>query len=209
MRAEQHVDAGANRIADLLDEALAALECLDRRVARVERRVAAGRIELDGGEAALDVLDRALGREIRVVVHVNRVAGLLIEVRVRAQPLAHLAAEQVIDRLAGRLADDVPQRHLDTAEDAHHRRVGAELEAGAVDLAEHRLDAVRIHPDDAALHHVVDALDDHVGAERRDVALAVSDNPVVRDDLDEDEVVAALARGRVADNEGLPGGDLH
>jgi hypothetical protein len=43
-----------------LDEPLTALQRLDRRVARIKRGVAASRIELDGGEAALDVLHRAL-----------------------------------------------------------------------------------------------------------------------------------------------------
>ena len=209
MRAKQHVDIRANGVTDLLDEPLAALQRLDRWIARIERRVAAGRVELDGRETALDVLDRALRGEIRIVVDVNRVAGLLVEVRIGAQSLAHLATEHVVDGLAGRLADDVPERHLDAAEAPHHRGVGAELEARAVDLAVHRLDAMRIHADNAALHHVVDALDDHVWPEGGDVTLAVANDPVISDELDEDEVVAALARWRVADDKRFPGCNLH
>ena len=60
---------------------------------------------------------------------VDLVAGLGVEVGVGAQSLAHLATEHVVDGLAGRLTDDVPERHLDTAEAPHHCGVGAELEA--------------------------------------------------------------------------------
>ena len=209
VRAKQHVHAWTDGLADLLDEPLAALQGIARRIARVERAVDTSGIELDGREAALNVLDRALCRQIGVVIDVDRVARLGIEVRIGAQSLAHLATEHVVDGLAGRLADDVPERHLDAAEAPHHRGVGAELEARAVDLAVHRLDAMRIHADNAALHHVVDALDDHVWPEGGDVTLAIANDAVVRDQLDEDEVVAALARWRVANDKRFPGCNLH
>ncbi len=167
------------------------------------------RIELDRGKAAFDILDSALRRQVRIVIHIDRVSGLRINVRVRAQPLAHLATKQVVDRLPGRLANDVPARHLDTTKHAHHGRIGAELEARAIDLAEHRLDTVWIHPDNPALHHVIDALGDHVGPERCDVTLAVTDNAIVGDELDKDEIIATLARRRITDNESFLGGDLH
>ncbi len=47
------------------------------------------------------------------------------------------------------------------------------------------------------------------GHKRCDVTLAVPDNAIVGDELDEDEIVATLARRRIADNESFLGGDLH
>jgi hypothetical protein len=65
---------------------------------------------------------RALRREIGIVVDVGLIARARVDVGVGPQTLMHLPAEQLVDRLAGRLADDVPARHFQRAEDAHHAK---------------------------------------------------------------------------------------
>ena len=74
VRAEQQVAARAHGLADLPDVALAAVEVVERRLARIERRVRAGRVELDRREAERGVLRRAHRRELGVGVDVGRVA---------------------------------------------------------------------------------------------------------------------------------------
>ncbi len=175
-----------------------------------------GRIELHRVEALLDVERGALGREVGVVVDVPRphvlgvdAAAVRVEVGVGAQRLVHLAAEQLVDRLAGLLADDVPAGHLQRRDAAHHRDVRALGESGRIGAAEEGLDVVRIAPDEIALGAVLDHARRDVRAEGGIVGLAIADDAAVGDDLDEDEILAADAGGRVADNPGLDVGDLH
>ena len=68
----------------------------------------------------------------------------------------HLAAEQLVDRLVGFLADDVPAGHFERREAAHAGDVGALGEAGGIGAAEEGLDVVRVVADQIALGHVLD-----------------------------------------------------
>ncbi len=56
----------------------------------------------------------------------------------------HLPAEQVVNGLIGRLADDVPARHLERAQHAHQREIGMLREAARIDAAPHGFDRMRI-----------------------------------------------------------------
>src|SRR5688500_2219514 len=112
MRAEQQVGLAADRLAQQAAEFLRAVERLERRLARIERGVGRDRIELQRGEALLHILGRALRRQLGIVIDALVLSPLRVDVGVAAQPLVHTAAEQLIDRLAGRLAKDIPQRDL-------------------------------------------------------------------------------------------------
>ena len=137
-------------------------------------------------------------------------AGLVrIEVGVAAQPLVNLAAEQRINRLADRLADDVPERHLDAGEDAHQRNVGPARIAAAVDVAPERLDAERIGALDMALEHILDHRHNRLGREARGVDFADALDPAGGLELEEQKVAAAEGGRRIADDESFEFGDFH
>ena len=121
----------------------------------------------------------------------------------------HAPAEQVVDRLADRLADDVPAGHLDAAQDADERDVRPHRVAAAVDVAPQRLDPIGVRTDDVARAHVFDHRRHGVGAERRGVDLADTLDAVVGDEFQEDEVAAAEVGRRVPDDERLDRCDLH
>src|SRR3954452_947402 len=121
----------------------------------------------------------------------------------------HLPAEEVVGRPVERLADDVPKRHLDAAQDAHQRDVGALGIAAPVDVSPQGLDLERISADDVMGENILDHRDDGFRPEARRVDLANPLDPAVCDELQEDEVAAAMKGRRVADDEGLDVGDLH
>ena len=139
------------------------------------------------------VLRGTLGGEIGVEVDVRRVARLGVEVRVAAEALVHEAAEQLVDGLLDGLADDVPARHLDPAQHADERDVGAPRVALAVDVAPESLDPERVGADHVAAADVLDHLRDDVRAEGGRVDLADALDPVVGRQLEEDEVLPAEA----------------
>ncbi len=121
----------------------------------------------------------------------------------------NLAAEQRIDGLADRLADDVPQRHLDGRKDAHQRNVGPAGIAAAIDVAPERLDAERIGAFDVQLEHVLDHRHDRFRREARGIDLAHALDSAGGLELEEEEIAAAEGGRRIADDEGLELGDFH
>jgi hypothetical protein len=209
VRPEQQVRLRTDRLAQDLAEALAEVERRQRQLPAVERRVGPGRVELDGRETLAHVLGRADRRQLRVLVHVDRVAGPGIDIGVRAQPLVHAPAEQLVDRLAGLLADDVPARHLERAQHAHQRQVRVLRETRGVDAPPHALDVMRILAGEVAREDVLDELRDEVRLEGHAVRLADARDVAVRRQLHEHEVAAAVVRRRVADDEGADVGELH
>ena len=209
VRPEQEIAARADGLPDLPDVALAAIELVERRLPGIEGRVRPGRIELDRGEAQVGVLAGAAGRQVGIGVDVGRVAGLRVEVAVGAQPLAHASAEQLVGRLADCLADEVPHRHLDPREHADERRIRAHRVARRVDVAPGGLDVERLAPDDVAGHDVLDHARHELRRDRRRVDLAEALEATVGLELEEDEVAAAVARSRIADDEGADAGDPH
>ena len=199
----------SDRLAHRPDVPLAAVELLEPRLPRVERRVVPRRIELERREAPCQVLRGPLAGEVGVEVDVGRVPRLAVEVRVAAQALVDAPAEQLVDGLVDGLADDVPARHLDAAEHAEQRDVGPAGVAPAVDVAPEPLDVERVGADHVRVADVLDHAGDDVRAERRPVDLAEPLDAVVGGQLEEDEVAAAEVGRRVADDERLELGDLH
>src|SRR5262249_50837757 len=143
--AEEEVSLAADRLAQQAAELLRAIERFQRRLAWIERGVRRDRIELNRGEAELHILGRALRRELGIVIDALVLVALRVDEGVAAYALMYAAAQELIDRLAGRLAHDVPQRDLDAREHADQRRVGALGVAAAVDAAPQALDVERIH----------------------------------------------------------------
>ena len=119
-------------------------------------------------------------------------------VRVRAQLVVVHPAEQVVDRLVGCFANDVPQRHVDGADDGRgvQARV-AQVVARAVHAIPDQLDVHRVLTD----HELPDELFDHadlglqvaqvvrVGAARD--PFADSRDAFVRQQLQEQKILAA------------------
>ncbi len=148
MRAEQQIALVADGLADALAEGLAESEPLQTRLTRVERGVAAGGIKLHGREALSDIVERARRRRVGVVINRARRVGVGaaggIEIGVAAQFFVNFTAEQRIDGLVDRLADNVPHRHLDARHHAHQRDVGSRGIAASVDVAPEGFDLQRI-----------------------------------------------------------------
>ena len=71
-----------------------------------------------------------------------------------------LSAEQIVDRLVGRLADDVPQRHLYRAEDRSQLQAGvSKVVARAVHAVPDQLDVERIFTHHVHARHLIDETD--------------------------------------------------
>ncbi len=82
-------------------------------------------------------------RVVGIVLRVVRLEGRRTRAVVDPHPVAHLAAEQLVDRHPRRLAGDVPQRVLD-----HADRRAPRLERAALANAHHHpLDVGRVLPD--------------------------------------------------------------
>ncbi len=182
VRAEQEVALRPERFAQGLAEGFAEREPLEARLTGVEGGVGAGRVEFHRGEPLRDIFQRPLGRGVRN--RVDRAVGIgvrarliRVEVGVAAQPLVDFSAEKLVDGLFDRLADDVPQRHLEAGEHAHQRDVGPERIAAPVDVAPERLDAERIDAQNMALEHVLDHRNEGRGGEARRIDLADALDP--------------------------------
>jgi len=107
----------------------------------------AERVPLAAEELVLPDLFR-FGREF-----VRRLRGRKPTVDVDRNRVAHLAAEQLIDRNAERFALDVPERHFDARQGAHQHRAAAPVGVAVAVVAE-EFDVVRIFADQPVLQLV-------------------------------------------------------
>src|SRR5690606_29970525 len=82
-------------------------------------------------------------------------------------------------------------------------------EAGGIAAAEEVLDVVRIVADEVACGHVLDHSGGDMGGEGGVVGFAIADDAGIGPQPDEDEIPAADAGRRVADDPGLDVDDLH
>ena len=209
MRPDEQVAAVADRLAHPRDVRLGAGERLEARLARVERRVRAERVELERSESLRDVGRGAFRREVGIRVHIDRVVGLGIEIGVGAKLLVHAPAQEFEHGPADRLADDVPAGHLDPAHDALQREVGAPRVAARRDPAGERFDCERIRAFDVAVEDVGDHRLERPGVECRRVHLADARDPVVGGEREEYEVTPPERRWRVPDDKGAELRDPH
>ena len=209
---EQDVGPVSHRLTNAPDAVLAAGQFGQRKLPPALEAVWAGGILLERGEAHLHVLERALGRGVAVVVDVAGVlAGVSvrrhragIDVGVGADAVVEPAADESVDGLPGRLAENVPDRGLDTAEHPHHRNIGPLREPRGVHAPEQGLDVVRVFPGDVALEGVLHHPARDIAGEGDAVALADALDAVVGRHLHDDPERATDAGRR----NGHPGRDV-
>ena len=201
----------------LLEDAPRNVDLGQRDVARqgVQRRE---RVQLAGGVALLHQLHGDLARHLRVGLEAALRDG---HVGVGAQPVVVSAAQEIVDGLVGRLADDVPAGDLDGAQGGRGVEAGvAEVVARAVHALPDLLDAERVLPDDELAAHLLQQgylrlhlLHGEVPAGAGEGvagdALAQAHDALVRDQLHEEQVATA-AVGRLVLNDHSPQlNDLH
>ncbi len=121
------------------------------------------------------------------------------------------AAQQVVDRLVQRLADDVPASHLDGAQGGSigQARVPVVVARGVHALPE-KLNIERARADDEFLRQVLDQTDMCIhSSQGMRSALADADDSFVRDEFDEQPAVPAPQGWHVTHYDGLDIDDLH
>ena len=141
------------------------------------------RIPFDGSEALLPQLQRALD------VGLDRCGTVVPAIGIDTHALARCAAQQIIDRHSGVLANDVPKRDLDGAPGrqqfhraASRRKIVENNLAGVADAEGAAADHVRRHGAQAFVHHLVTAA--------RDIGFAPAVQPIIRFHAAEQQVLA-------------------
>ena len=132
-----------------------------------------------------------------------------IEIGVAANPLAHQAAKQLIDRLTGRLTDNVPASDLETADDPHQSRVGALREAARKAKPEQALDMMRILPCKVAREDIFRRPRDHLRMQPAGIDLTGALDPACRAKPHQDPVPPPEKGRRHGDDMNLAARDLH
>ena len=209
---EQDIGTVANRFADFAHIVFAAGEFGKRQLAPALETVRTGRILLDRGKAHVEVIERARRGGVTVMIDVGRAFAriavsrqrLRVQIGIGPQPLVKLAAKQLVNRYVVRLAEDIPDSDLDTAEHAHHADVRPLREAGRVHPAKHGFDMVRVLAGDVALESVLDHFAGDVAGHGNAVTFADAFDTVIGGDLDDHPEGTADAARRHRD----PGFDV-
>ncbi len=201
MRAEQQVGFRTHRGAQLPHESLAELQRFEGELAAIEGRIRSGRIEFERGEPLRQIFRRPLGGEVGILIDVGLVPGPRVDIGVGAQPLVYPAAEELVHRLPGFLADDVPASHFQGRQHRHERQVRMLRVARRVHAPPQRLDVVRILSEQITPEHVLEHVRDHLGVKGQAVRFAHPVHVVIGGELHEHEVAAAHTRLRVACHE--------
>jgi hypothetical protein len=196
----QQIGPGSDRLAQHTHELLGSIQRLERELASVKDAVRTDRIELQRGKTLPQVIVRALGRQRRVVIDLAALIRARVDVGIGAQLLVYLSAEQFVDRLAGRLADDVPAGHLERAEHAHHGQIRMLSEAAAIHAPRQRLDVVGFVALQVAAKHVFKQFGHEIGMKRHAIGFPDPEYIVVGRQFDEHEPPAAEMRRRIADH---------
>ena len=119
-----------------------------------------------------------------------------VRVRVEQDVVAHLAAEQLVDRLAQHLAANVPQRDVDAADHVGRRAARTGVGERAERLVPKPLDLRRVLADQQLVELADDARDGAVGDLRRGRDLAPAGDAFIGADLHE-EVFAPIRACRL------------
>ena len=91
--------------------------------------------------------------------------------------IAAEAAQQLMDRLAGRLAEEIPERDIDGGEAAHLRAAAAETDIGRAQGVGVLVDPQGILAQQIGRHAFMDVSRNRIGAEE---GLAQADQPFIR-----------------------------
>ena len=208
VRTEQEVGSIADGLTNRSGDSYRSAEVVEARHVAVECGVRPGRVELHRIEPAAYLEGCLVGGLRRVAVDVGPF-GIGVEVGIGARRVVNTSAEQIADRLAGVLADNVPAGDLDTAHDADKRRIGAQGIATRIDLPPEQFDPIRVGVDDPALGDVVDHRRHGVRPDSSNIDLAVADHARIGCELDDDEILATEVRGPIPDDERGAVSDLH
>ena len=192
---EQQVDVRTDRVAHRAHDLHGAPDVLLRDVRAPGAR---HRVELHRGEPALD---HGLG-SARVVLRLLHLVAPAV--RVDANARAAGTAEEIVDRLLGGLADDVPQRLLDAGGGAIEFQRAAPLRVVVERDLQDVTDLERIAPDQIAAE-LLDLCGDGAVAVILAVGFAPPDDPGIGLDAHEDEVLAPAGMDRKA----FDAGDFH
>ena len=109
-------------------------------------------LHLDRLETFLDVASGFLDGFVDQPVHVGEIQAGGVAIDLGAEG----AADQLVDRLVAGLADDVPQRDVDTADRGDRHALGAVILDPVVEIFPDHLDVERIAPDHAGCELAVD-----------------------------------------------------
>ena len=115
----------------------------------------------------------------------------------------HLAAEQLIHRLVGFLANDVPTGHFKRGQHAHEREVGVLGKTAGIDAAPHIFDIVRIIAGDVTREHILNHFGNQMRFKRDAICLADTRYPAIGCQFDEHEIAATKMWWRIANDEGF------
>ncbi len=137
------------------------------------------------------------------MINILCVAGPRVDISVGAQPFVHLAAEQLIHRLIGFLANDVPTGHFKRRQNAHEREVGVLGKTAGIDPAPHIFDIVRIIAGDVAREHILYHFGNQMRFERDAICLADTRHAAIGCQFHEHEIAAAKMRWRITNDEGF------
>src|SRR3954447_10362308 len=176
---DHQLDVGANGISHRLDALKIAID-------RAEPD-----LHLDRLEALGDISGGFLDRFVDQPLHVGEIKSGGIAIHLAAER----AANQLVDRLVARLADDVPERDVDAADCGDRHTLRPVILDSVIEVLPDHLDIEGIAADHARRQLAVDeGFGDRGGA----VAFAPADNPVICLDFDETSAagfVQPAARG--------------
>ena len=214
-----HLDAIADRLADLAPGRQPELQI--RPGEQAARRALGQRIERPDlhraealGQQALGQLVGALGEGDLVIIGTLRAvvradlpardrAGVVVVARagvVGADAIAARPAQQLMDRLLHRLAEDVPQGEIDHRRRAHLGAGAGEAQVAVHQLAIVQLDRQRVLAQQVRRDQVVDL---RLHRQRAARGLPQSHQPCVGVDLSQQQI------GPARQPDGLDGADLH
>ncbi|MFO1047339.1 MAG: hypothetical protein U1E52_05500 [Geminicoccaceae bacterium] len=184
---------------------------LDQRHVELGRAAERPPAQLDRVEAGLALRRHRARRRLGRLGHQRAGIGL--------DPIALLAADQGVDRLAQRLADHVPERDLDAAHRVQHHAAPAVIDRALVHLAPQAADLEGLLADDQRRQARGDLVrggrfDHRLGDVRRGIDLAYADDAGIGVDADDQRVLAAVGdvgidRAGRPQQDGLNLGDQH
>ena len=216
--ADKDVRLVAHRFAHGGNDGFGVVQAVQRRFAGVAvAHHVDERIELQRREAFLNVRQGACcGRVwVRMRGASRFVARRWPEVGVGTELVVIAPAKQVVDGLIEGLADDVPTRHFESAQDAGESVVRVLvvivgfIAFAVVDISPEALYLEGIGADGVGCAHVLDHLGDRERMERRLVDLADANDAVVRLDLGENPMASAPMGTRCTHHQRRYRCDLH
>mmetsp|Transcript_27498 Transcript_27498/g.50843 ORF Transcript_27498/g.50843 Transcript_27498/m.50843 type:complete len:511 (-) Transcript_27498:998-2530(-) len=210
MGAKEQIGPAAHGLANSLAKGHRHLDIAHPRHMSAAQRVGAGRVELDGSIAARDTVQCGLCRHLgRSPERIQIVVWQRVKISVGPHTVIHPPAQKRMHRPAPRLAKDVPAGNLKSRKRAHDGQVRPLGKARRIGPPEHQLDILRVLACHMALKHVLDHAAHRLGPDRRGIAFAPANNPVIGRQLDQNPVPPAPTGGRGRGDNDIKIGQFH